>query len=159
VVGTSPVKLVPLKPAVEAEDEQPETPIGEPPKPLAESLSGSLSPREDIKPADTSTEAAPTARRKLVREKRMLLTESENELFEDLVRTISTELKVKVKESNVLRACLSLLLHVEGELAKQCRRSGAVKRPRNDKPAEIAAFEEYLARIFDSAIRNTKKLD
>jgi hypothetical protein len=98
-------------------------------------------------------------RKELSREKRMLLSESEEQLFEELVSGISKHLRVKVKSSNVLRACLSLLLHVQGELLKQCARMQPPQRPRYDEPTSIAVFEEELARIFDSAIRNTKSLD
>lgn len=111
---------------------------------------------------DQSTDEKPAKpkRKDLVREKRMLLTESEEEDLDQLVKGISAELGIRVKSSNVLRACLSLLLHVEPELRKQCKRYGKLgKRPSNNEPTQIATFEESLARLFDGAIRNTKSLD
>ena len=88
----------------------------------------------------------------------MLLTEQEEELFQEFVGNISKNLGVKVNTSNLLRASLALLLHSERELLKQCRRVDYMrkKRPRNDQPTEIATFEENLARLFDSAIRNSE---
>ncbi|MGZ4853466.1 MAG: hypothetical protein ACXV3D_09825 [Halobacteriota archaeon] len=122
---------------------------------------------EEVTP--NSTEATPSKgepvrakRRDLVCEKRMLLTKKEDGRFEELVSGISQELGTKVKASNVLRACLTLLVNVEGELRKQCRRvgkDGMAKRPRYDEPTEIVAFEDHLARIFDTAIRNAKSYD
>jgi hypothetical protein len=99
-------------------------------------------------------------RKDLIREKRILLTESEEEDIDLILTAISSKLGIRVKFSNVLRACLSLLFHVEPELRKQCKRYGKIgKRPSNNEPTEIATFEENLARIFDGAIRNTRSLD
>lgn len=104
-------------------------------------------------------EPARAKRKEMVSEKRMLLSEGEDRLFEELVSDISRELRVKVKASNVLRACLTLLNHVQVELLKQCRRMDPPQRPRYDDPTSIQVFEEHLARLFDSAVRNTKSLD
>ena len=99
-------------------------------------------------------------RKDLTREKRILLTESEEEDIDLLLKAISSELGIRVKFSNALCACLSLLFHVEPELRKQCKRYGKIgKRPSNNEPTEIAAFEESLARLFDGAVRNTRSLD
>lgn len=114
---------------------------------------------KDSTPKDADGESVPATRKVLVREKRMLLTVSEEQDLKDLVRDISVELGVNVNTSNVLRACLTLLLHVQVELRKQCKRHGKInKRPRNNELTEIAVFEEKLARIFDGAIRNAKSL-
>jgi hypothetical protein len=117
---------------------------------------------EESKEDEEQAEAyAFASRRKtLTREKRMLLTPQEEELFLEFVGNISKNLGVKVNTSNLLRASLALLLHAERELFKQCRRVDYMrkKRPRNDHPTEIATFEENLARLFDSAIRNSKPL-
>lgn len=137
-------------------------PSPEPPKPSEESpplavLGGRR--RKLAKANKPSKEAVRAKRKELVREKRMLLTASEEELFQELVGGISSGLRVTVKSSNVLRACLTLLLHVQEELLKQCRRMEPLQRPRYDDPTSIVAFEEELARIFDSAIRNARSLE
>jgi hypothetical protein len=147
------------------------------PPPGADKIVG-LTPPEDVErstpEASTSSRATPdcgatdkrepirSRRRDMVCEKRMLLTKKEDERFAELVSSISRELDTKVKESNLLRACLTLLVNVEGELRKQCRRvrqDGRIKRPRYDQPTEIVAFEDHLARIFDTAIRNARSYD
>jgi hypothetical protein len=111
---------------------------------------GNEPPREPIR----------AKRKDLVKELRMLLTEAENELFNELVTGIGKDLKITIRGSNVLRACLTLLLNAQDELRKQCKRvEGPLQRPRYNEPTTIVAFEEELARIFDSAIRNTKSLD
>lgn len=98
-------------------------------------------------------------KRDLTREKRMLLTRDEERELDRLIEEISDELGVRVKVSNVMRASVTLLFNVREELAKQCRRAKFSKRPRNSEPTEIANFEENLARLFDSAVRNTRHRD
>jgi hypothetical protein len=137
-------------------------PSPEPSKPSEESpplkvLSGRRS--KIAKGNKPSKEAVRAKRKEMTREKRMLLTANEDELFQELVTCISSGLRVTVKSSNVLRACLTLLLHVQDELLKQCRRMEPLQRPRYDDPTSIVAFEEELARIFDSAIRNARSLE
>lgn len=109
----------------------------------------------------TDPEPAPRTAKKrdLSREKRMLLTRDEERELDRLIDEISDELGVRVKVSNVMRASVALLFNVRDELTKQCRRAKFSKRPRNDDPTEIANFEENLARLFDSAVRNTRHRD
>jgi flagellar motor protein MotB len=142
----------PAPPMADEPSPEPSKPSEEPPQRKA--LSSRR--RKAAKGNAPSKETVRAKRKELVREKRMLLTVSEDELFQGLVVGISSSLRVTVKSSNVLRACLTLLLHVQDELLKQCRRMEPLQRPRNDEPTSIVAFEEDLARIFDSAIRNTK---
>jgi len=110
---------------------------------------------------DAGPEAAPRTAKKrdLTREKRMLLTRDEERELDRLIDEISDELGVRVKVSNVMRASVALLFNVREELTKQCRRAKFAKRPRNGDPTEIANFEENLARLFDSAVRNTRHRD
>lgn len=114
-------------------------------------------------PADPGMESDTPPRtakkRDLTREKRMLLTRDEERELDRLIEEISDELGVRVKVSNVMRASVTLLFNVREELAKQCRRAKFSKRPRNSEPTEIANFEENLARLFDSAVRNTRHRD
>jgi hypothetical protein len=117
-------------------------------------------PRRGKNTRENDGQTEKSRRKDLTREKRILLTESEEEDIDLLLKAISSELGIRVKFSNVLRACLSLLFHVEPELRKQCKRYGKIgKRPSNNEPTEIAAFEENLARLFDGAVRNTRSLD
>jgi hypothetical protein len=92
-------------------------------------------------------------------EKRVMLSGSDSKLLDELVGGIKFELGVTVNASNVFRACLTLLDHVQDELLKQCRRVESPQRPRLDEPISIQVFEEHLARLFDTAVRNTRSLD
>jgi hypothetical protein len=116
-------------------------------------------------PAAEASDPAPgpaprtAKKRDLTREKRMLLTRDEERELDRLIDEISDELGVRVKVSNVMRASVALLFNVREELTKQCRRAKFSKRPRNGDPTEIANFEENLARLFESAVRNTRHRD
>lgn len=122
-----------------------------PPAPLA----SATAPDRFIK--DGSPPPIETAKKRgLSREKRMLLTREEERELDRLIGEISDELGVRIKVSNVLRASVTLLFNSRRELVRQCRHAKLSKRPRNSDPAEIANFEESLARIFDSAVRNTR---
>jgi hypothetical protein len=114
---------------------------------------------KDAKQKDAEAESTTPVRKDLVREKRMLLTVSEEQDLKNLVRDISDELGVSVNTSNVLRACLVILNHARDELRKQCRRHGKIaKRPRNNELTGIVVFEQTLAKILDGSIRNSKSL-
>ncbi|WP_169981115.1 hypothetical protein [Tautonia rosea] len=133
------------------------------PGPRAEAVEAPPAPVSFPAPPPAGAEAQPAPRtakkRDLTREKRMLLTREEERELDRLIEEISDELGVRVKVSNVMRASVTLLFNVREELAKQCRRAQFSKRPRNSEPTEIANFEENLARLFDSAVRNTRHRD
>lgn len=116
-------------------------------------------PPRAAEPAEAQPAPRTAKKRDLTREKRMLLTREEERELDRLIEEISDELGVRVKVSNVMRASVTLLFNVREELAKQCRRAQFSKRPRNSEPTEIANFEENLARLFDSAVRNTRHRD
>jgi hypothetical protein len=111
------------------------------------------------KATETPKEPVRAKRKEMTIERRMMLSPEEDRLLEELVSGIRTELRVKANGSNVLRACVTLLFHVQEEVLKQCRRMATPQPPRKDDPTSIRVFEEHLARLFDSAIRNTKSLD
>lgn len=145
------------------EREEEEAPI---PGPQAEAAEVAKAPPAPVSfpsapaPAAEPQPAPRTAKKRdLTREKRMLLTREEERELDRLIEEISDELGVRVKVSNVMRASVTLLFNVREELAKQCRRAQFSKRPRNSEPTEIANFEENLARLFDSAVRNTRHRD
>jgi hypothetical protein len=145
-------------------DREETTPV---PVPRAEATEVAKAPPAPVSfpsaPAAEPDEPQPAPRtakkRDLTREKRMLLTREEERELDRLIEEISDELGVRVKVSNVMRASVTLLFNVREELAKQCRRAQFSKRPRNSEPTEIANFEENLARLFDSAVRNTRHRD
>lgn len=93
---------------------------------------------------------------KLSREKRMLLTESEEDMLEQLVKDMGKQLKTPLKLSHILRATTVLLVHSRDELLKQSEKMGGMKRPPNNDPAGLATFEHNLARLIDRAIRGSR---
>lgn len=93
---------------------------------------------------------------KLTREKRMLLTESEEDMLEQLVKDMGKQLKTPLKLSHILRATTVLLMHSRDELLKQSEKAGGMKRPPNHDAAGLATFEHNLAQLIDRAIRGTR---
>lgn len=93
---------------------------------------------------------------KLTREKRMLLTESEEDMLERLVKDMGKQLKTPLKLSHVLRATTVLLMHSREELLRQSEKMGGMKRPSNTDPAALATFEHNLSRLIDRAIRGSR---
>lgn len=93
---------------------------------------------------------------KLSREKRMLLTESEEDMLERLVKDMGRQLKTPLKLSHILRATTVLLVHSRDELLKQSEKMGGMKRPANNDPVALATFEHNLARLIDRAIRGSR---
>lgn len=95
---------------------------------------------------------------RFTREKRFLLTPSEDKELERLVADVADHLGTAIKPSHMIRAMTTLLCHVGDELIKQSRRVGPIKRPPNGDTAALAAFEHYLSQLIDTAVRNSKPL-
>jgi hypothetical protein len=91
---------------------------------------------------------------KLTREKRLLLTPTEEYELDRLVSDMALQLGTQLKASHVLRSLVMLLRHASEEVLKQGRRVGPLKRPPNHDLLGLAAFEHYLAEVIDSALRN-----
>jgi hypothetical protein len=95
---------------------------------------------------------------KLTREKRVLLTQAEEQELERLVSRVATEVATPVKLSHVLRACVTLLRHAEDQIADHARQAGTLTRPSNGDPAALAEFEYRLAQILSAALRDAERL-
>jgi hypothetical protein len=93
---------------------------------------------------------------KLSREKRVLVTESEEDMLERLVKDMAKKLKTPLKLSHLLRATTILLMHSRDELIRQSEKMGGMKRPPNNDPVALATFEHNLARLVDRSIRGTR---
>jgi hypothetical protein len=103
-----------------------------------------------------ATEVSAAAKvEKLSREKRVLLTPTEELEFERLAMEVAAQLRTQLKPSHMLRAAIMLLQHAKDELVNQSRRVGPIKRPANSDIMALATFEHFLAELFDSALRNT----
>jgi hypothetical protein len=101
-------------------------------------------------------EVAPAPKiEKLTREKRVLLTPTEEVEFERLAMEVAAQLRTQLKPSHLLRAAIMLLRHAKDELVNQSRRVGPIKRPANSDIMALTTFEHFLAELFDSALRNT----
>ncbi len=95
---------------------------------------------------------------KLTREKRVLLSASEEREIEHLISRIAEELGTPVKLSHMLRAYITLLLHAEKEIMKRARQVAPLHRPPNGDPVALASFEQRLAQILSLALRETLPL-
>ena len=89
---------------------------------------------------------------RLSREKRVLLTRSEEVRLERLVIAMAEKLQTSVKLSHLMRATLTLLQHAESELLRQCELAQAMKRPDNNSPGELLAFEGAIAEVIHRAL-------
>lgn len=95
---------------------------------------------------------------KLTREKRVLLSASEEREIEHLVSRIAGELGTPVKLSHMLRAYMILLLHAENEIIKRARQVAPLRRPPNGDPIALAGFEQRLAQILSLSLREALPL-
>lgn len=123
--------------------------------PVDSSSEGSVSPRVSHERKEVAQ--APSTE-KLTREKRVLLTLSEEREIERLVARIADELGTPVKFSHLLRAYMTLLLHAENEIMKRARQVGALHRPSNGDPVALVKFEQRLAQILSVAFQDTSPI-
>jgi hypothetical protein len=89
---------------------------------------------------------------RLSREKRVLLTRSEEVRLERLVIAMAEKLQTSVKLSHLMRATLTLLQYAEAELLRQCELAQAMKRPDNNSPEDLLAFKGAIAEIVHRAL-------
>lgn len=92
------------------------------------------------------------------REKRMLLTRTEERDVERLVSRLASELGTSLKLSHVLRAYVLMLLHAEDDLLERARKSPPLIRPGNGNAPELADFEQRIAQILLGAFRDAPAL-
>jgi len=90
---------------------------------------------------------------RMEREKRVLMTASEERALERLVTNIGAELGTALKASHVLRSAIRLLIHSENELIDRARATGRTIRPPNGDLAAIEAFEKVITNVLQSGIR------
>lgn len=92
-------------------------------------------------------------RERLEREKRVLLTRTEEAAIAELVQRLSANGTTGLKLSHLLRACILMLRHAEKELIDRLHQAGHLVRPPNDNALALAEFERRLAQEFAAAIR------
>jgi hypothetical protein len=92
------------------------------------------------------------------REKRVMLSRSEERQIERLVDRMADELKTSLKLSHVLRAAVSVLLHAEEELVRRLQSIEPLERPSNWDQVGLAQFEHGLAKLVSQALREAPPL-
>ena len=96
------------------------------------------------------------ATEKLTRQKRLLLSSSEEVAFERLIDRIAAGLDTPVKGSHVLRACIAILHRAERRIVRKAR-AASLKRPPNDHAEAIIDFEKRLAQLLLAAFKTTPR--
>lgn len=96
---------------------------------------------------------------KLSREKRVLLTLSEEREIERCVDRIAEGLGgTPVKLSHIIRACLTVMRHSESEIINRAQEVGQLTRPPNGDNMALAEFEHELAKVLSQAFRDAPAL-
>jgi len=95
---------------------------------------------------------------KLSREKRVLLSPSEEREIERLVSRVAEAVRTPVKLSHLLRAYMTLLLHAENEIVKRAQQASPMRRRPNGDPVALASFEQSVAQILSAALREAAPL-
>lgn len=93
---------------------------------------------------------------KLTRQKRLLLSCSEEVAFNRLVNRIADGLDTPVKGSHVLRACIAVLHHAEKQIVRKTRTT-TLKQPPNEHTEAIVDFERRLAQLLLSAFKKAPR--
>lgn len=92
---------------------------------------------------------------KLSREKRVLLTLSEEREIERCVDRIAEGFGgTPVKLSHIIRACLAVVRHGEGEIIRRAQEAGQLTRPPNGDVMALAEFEHELSKVLSQAFRD-----
>lgn len=126
---------------------------------LAE-LSRPVSPSAPIRQPE-STETPELPRQKAPprnREKRVLLTASEDQAIERQIQQLASELQTPLKLSHTLRACLELLRRAEPQILAHARQRSPLRRPPNGDVAALAHFEQQLAELVRAALQDLPPL-
>ncbi len=95
---------------------------------------------------------------RFTREKRILLTASEEIAVDAFVQRLCSNGATSLKLSHLLRACMLVLRHSERELIAQVHASPPLIRPANGNSHALGEFERCIAHHVASAIRRTLPL-
>jgi hypothetical protein len=94
----------------------------------------------------------------LNREKRVLLTPSEERDLNTFLLELGAALGTQVQLSHLLRASIELLKHAHAEILEEARQTPGLHRPANVYRIAMATFERRLARLLLTAFRKTDPL-
>ncbi len=92
---------------------------------------------------------------KLTAQNKFLTTPREKLELDRLAAHLSGALGTSVKPSQIIRACLNLLLRAEYEIMRRAERQPPVKRPSNAEAVALAEFDQMLAEILSYAFRDS----
>lgn len=95
---------------------------------------------------------------RMEREKRVLLTPSEDRALERVVSNLGAELGTSLKLSHVLRSCIRILINAEDELIERAQANGRTIRPPNGDLPAIEAFEKVVAGVLQAGIRGARPI-
>jgi hypothetical protein len=94
----------------------------------------------------------------LSREKRVLLTPSEERDLNTFLLELGAALGTQVQLSHLLRSAIELLKHARGEILEEARQTPGLHRPANVYRMAMATFERRLARLLLAALRGAPPL-
>jgi hypothetical protein len=94
----------------------------------------------------------------LSREKRALLTPSEERDLNTFLLEVGAALGTQVQLSHLLRAAIELLKHARGEILEEAHQTPGLHRPANVYRVAMATFERRLARLLLAAFRKSDPL-
>ena len=89
---------------------------------------------------------------------RVLMSKSEKGALEQLVDRLAKQADTPLKISHLLRACVLLLRHSGEALVEEARHGTRLVRPSNGNPLGIADFEQRVAQMVLTALRNSPPL-
>jgi hypothetical protein len=130
------------------------TPEAAPPPPLpvpAIAPAPAPAPRREAPPR-------PLAVEKLTAYNKFLTTPTEKLELDRLAARVSGALGVSVKSSQLIRACLVLLLRAEQEIIRRAERQPVAKRPSNTEAVALAEFDHLLAEVLSQGFRDAGPL-
>jgi hypothetical protein len=85
---------------------------------------------------------------------KFLTTPAEKLELDRLAAHISGALGVSVKSSQLIRACLGLLLRAENEIVRRAERQPLMRRPSNMEAVALAEFDQILGDLLSQAFRD-----
>jgi len=85
---------------------------------------------------------------------KFLTTPAEKLELDRLAAHISGALGVSVKSSQLIRACLGLLLRAENEIVRRAERQPLLRRPSNMEAVALAEFDQILGDLLSQAFRD-----
>lgn len=132
------------------------TPAPEPERVVEQPTATPQPPKQQMRPARVPQQSPFVER--MEREKRVLLTPSEERAFERVVTGIAAELGTSLKSSHVLRSCIRLVINAENELIERARANGRTVRPPNGDLPAIEAFEKVISSVLQVGIRSSRQI-